>query len=82
MNASSVIIDDYEGAYEAVEHLITQGCKQIVHLSGPDNLFIGRKRKEGYVSALEDHQITLDERYVVECRQGTKKRLNQPCKVY
>ncbi len=73
MNASSVIIDDYEGAYEAVEHLITQGCKQIVHLSGPDNLFIGRKRKEGYVSALEDHQITLDERYVVECRQGTKE---------
>lgn len=70
MNASSVIVDDYQGAYDAVEHLIKKGCKHIVHLAGPDNLIICRKRKEGYISALEDYEIPLDESYIVECRSG------------
>lgn len=59
MNASSVIIDDYQGAYDATEHLIDQGSKNIVHLTGPSNLIIGRKRKEGYISALEDREIPI-----------------------
>jgi len=70
MNASSVIVDDYQGAYDAVEHLIEKGCRNIVHLSGPDNLIISRKRKEGYISALEDHEIPLNEEYIIECRHG------------
>ncbi len=71
MNATSVIVDDYQGAYDAVEHLIDQDCRNIVHLAGPENLIISRKRKEGFVSALEDHQIPLDESYIIECRNGT-----------
>ncbi|OEK03233.1 LacI family transcriptional regulator [Roseivirga sp. 4D4] len=70
MNASSVIVDDYQGAYDAVEHLIEKGSRNIVHLSGPDNLIISRKRKEGYISALEDHEIPLNEEYIIECRHG------------
>lgn len=73
MNASSVIIDDYQGAYDAVEHLIQQGSRNIIHLSGPGNLIIGRKRKEGYISALEDYEIPLNEGYIVECRNGTEE---------
>lgn len=72
MNATSVIVDDYQGAYDAVEHLIEQGCKNIVHLAGPENLIIGRKRKEGYISALEDYELPIDESYVAECRYGTQ----------
>lgn len=71
MNAPSVIVDDYQGAYDAVEHLIQQESSHIVHLSGPDNLIISRKRKEGYLSALEDHNMAIDEAYIVECRNGT-----------
>lgn len=71
MNAPSVIIDDYQGAYDAVEHLIEQECKHIVHLAGPDNLIISRKRTEGYCSALEDKEIPIDQAYIVECRNGT-----------
>lgn len=77
MNASSVIVDDYQGAYDAVEHLIKQGCKNIVHLSGPDNLIIARKRKEGYISALEDYQIPLKDGYIVECRNGTEEEADK-----
>lgn len=71
MNAPSVIIDDYQGAYDAVEHLIQQESHCIIHLAGPDNLIIGRKRKEGYISALEDHGIPIDEGNIIECRNGT-----------
>ena len=39
-------------------------------MAGPDNLIICRKRKEGYLSALEDYEITFDESYIVECRFG------------
>ena len=73
MNASSVIVDDYQGAYDAVEHLIKQCCKDIVHLSGPDNLIIARKRKEGYISALEDHDIPVISSNILECRFGTEE---------
>ncbi len=77
MNASSVIIDDYQGAYDAVEHLIQQGCKDIVHLSGPNNLIIARKRKEGYISALEDNEIPVIEENIIECRYGTEEEGEQ-----
>jgi LacI family transcriptional regulator len=70
MNASSVIVDDYQGAYDATAHLIEQGCKNIVHLGGPENLILSRKRKEGYISALEDFNMPVDESYIVECREG------------
>lgn len=71
MNAPSVIIDDFQGAYDAVEHLITQSCQHIIHLAGPDNLIISRKRIDGYRSALEDHQIPIQPQNIIECRNGT-----------
>ena len=77
MNASSVIVDDYQGAYDATKHLIEQGCKHICHLAGPDNLITIRKRKDGYLSALEDHQIPIDEELIIEAREGSKELANQ-----
>ena len=71
MNAPSVIVDDYQGAYDAVEHLIKQKSKHIVHLAGPDNLIISRKRTEGYISALEDHELPINQENIIECRNGT-----------
>lgn len=77
MNAPSVIVDDYQGAYDAVEHLIQQESKNIVHLAGPDNLIISRKRTEGYISALEDNQIPIDESNIIECRNGTQEEAEE-----
>lgn len=77
MNAPSVIIDDYQGAYDATEHLIQQNSKNIIHLAGPDNLIISRKRTEGYLSALEDHQIPVRQDNIIECRNGTLEEAEQ-----
>lgn len=70
-NAITVTVDDYSGAYEATRHLLLQGYRNIVHLSGPANLNISHERSKGYSDALSNHGITPDPSFVVECTRGT-----------
>jgi DNA-binding LacI/PurR family transcriptional regulator len=65
--ADKVIIDDYKGAFEAVEHLISRGCKKIIHLSAPQNLIIGQRRREGYIDALKRYNLVPDESLMYKC---------------
>ncbi len=67
LKADKVVIDDFEGAFKATEHLIEMGCKQIVHLGAPQNLVIGQRRKEGYLKALEKHGIKPDNNLIYKC---------------
>ena len=62
-----VIVDDYTGSYKAVEHLIKMGCKRIAHLATSQELLIGRNRKNGYVQALRDNNIPVDEEIILRC---------------
>ncbi|MFT4740146.1 MAG: LacI family transcriptional regulator [Marivirga sp.] len=57
---------DFESGKIATEHLISQGCKNIVHLAGPSNLKNSRRRKEGYMAALAAHDIPFNEQLVIE----------------
>lgn len=61
ISASHVTVDDYEGAFQGVEHLIDNGCRRIAHIAGPQNLLISRNRLRGYVDALKKHGLPLDE---------------------
>ena len=67
MEADKVIVDDYDGAYKAVEHLISIGCKRIAHLGTVQDLGIGRNRMNGYLQALKDHNLPIDERLIARC---------------
>lgn len=67
IDTDKVIVDDEAGAYEAVKHLIATGCKNIVHLSGPPNLSIGKNRKEGYERALRENGIPLNKNNIIKC---------------
>jgi LacI family transcriptional regulator len=49
---NKVVINDYEGALQAVNHLLDQGCRRIAHLAGPQNLHIYQQRYQGYLDAL------------------------------
>ncbi|MCB0506084.1 MAG: LacI family DNA-binding transcriptional regulator [Cyclobacteriaceae bacterium] len=71
LDASHVVVDDYQGAFNAVEHLISKGCKKIVHLAGPENLEISKNRLNGYKDCLRKYQIEFDESLVVSCPEGT-----------
>jgi LacI family transcriptional regulator len=62
-----VIVDDYTGSYKAVEHLIRMGCKRIAHMATSQVLLIGQNRKNGYVQALKDNNIEVDEEIILRC---------------
>lgn len=59
--------EDFQGAYRAVSHLIEMGSRKIVHLAGPDNLTASFNRMRGYKEALKDHQIPVDEKFIIPC---------------
>lgn len=65
LQAPAVVIDDYKWAFLAVEHLIKEGRKRIVHLSGQENLQLSKDRKQGYIDALKRHGIPVDERLII-----------------
>jgi DNA-binding LacI/PurR family transcriptional regulator len=67
LDTDRVIVDDEAGAFEAVRHLILTGCKNIVHLSGPPNLNIGKSRKSGYLKALAEHNMEVKEENIIMC---------------
>ncbi|MCD4793906.1 MAG: LacI family transcriptional regulator [Bacteroidales bacterium] len=65
LKTDKVIIDDYKAAYEATEYLISTGCKNIVHFSGPENLKISSKRMWGFRDALKKNSIPFKEEYII-----------------
>lgn len=52
-SATSVIVDNFSGGYEATQHLIELGHTDIAHISGPELFLSSRERERGYRSALE-----------------------------
>lgn len=63
-NASSVVQDDYLGAYEATQHLISQGCKRIYLYRGPQNVSIWKERDRGYRQAMADGGLEVLPKYI------------------
>ncbi|WP_046243890.1 LacI family DNA-binding transcriptional regulator [Hymenobacter terrenus] len=71
-NVSSVMIDDHQGAYQVVTHLIEQGCTRIAHFTGPLHLNIYKNRHQGYRDALTAHGIPIDDELIVFCEMDQK----------
>ncbi len=65
VGASTVVVDDEEGAYTAVSHLIEQGYQRIAHLAGVQAISVSRDRLRGYCRALEDHGREVDPELIV-----------------
>lgn len=66
INACKVLVDDFAGAYKAVEHLIAVGCKKIAHFGADPQASTAKNRLEGYLQALKDHQIPIEENLILE----------------
>lgn len=63
-DVSKVVIDDFEAAFKATEHLIELGRKQIFHIAGPQSTDIFKARQEGYKAALAKHNITFSHKMI------------------
>lgn len=61
----SVLVDDYRGAFKATQHLIDQGCRRIAHIGGQQHVLIFNQRLRGYVDALKNNNLPVDEEIAI-----------------
>jgi len=61
-----IIIDNFQGAYEATRHLIDLGHSQIAHVSGPPSYQDSLERQRGYEQALLDAGLPVEPRLIVQ----------------
>ena len=65
LDVSSVVVNDYAGAFAATKHLIDQGCKSIAHIGGQQHVNIFNQRLKGYIDALNVHNIPVNEDLII-----------------
>ena len=78
LETDRVIVDDEQGAFDAAEHLIKTGCKNIIHLSGPQNLLISKNRKDGFLRALKEHNLPAHDDLIINCDTAEEARVVVP----
>ncbi len=64
---AKVIVDDFNGAYNAVTHLINQGYQSIAHLNGHQDVNNSVERLRGYKQALTDAGLETKDEYIIHC---------------
>lgn len=67
-----VIIDNYDAAFKATEHLITNGYKRIAYLSGLISGKLFEERLNGFKDALTKHNIPIEPQMVLSCNLDEK----------
>lgn len=70
---SSVTVNDFEGAYKATTHLINQGSKRIVHLTGNNKIEIFKERFRGYKQALKDNDLKFNKDLVLKIKSSIEE---------
>lgn len=68
LKAGRVVIDDFKAAFDATEHLIKNGCHNIVHFSGPQDVSIYKDRLNGYISALKKNGLDVNQDSILTSR--------------
>ena len=58
IKCDKVIVDDFNGAKNAVQKLISNNCEHIALITTKDYVSVGRLRTQGYLEALEENKIT------------------------
>ncbi|MEM9649783.1 MAG: LacI family DNA-binding transcriptional regulator [Bacteroidota bacterium] len=62
---TEVVINEEEAAYNAVEHLINTGKRRIAIIKETEGSYNSEKRYQGYLRALKEYQIPVDEKIVL-----------------
>ena len=56
----TVLIDNFKGAFSAIQYLLGLGHRRIAVISGPLHLTSGRERYAGYLQAMSDAGVEVD----------------------
>jgi LacI family transcriptional regulator len=74
--ADNVMVDEVKAVEASVSYLVERGHRRIGTLAGPDSMWTGRLRKQGYLNGLQSHDIPIDEQliYVTDYQRETGYR--------
>ena len=64
-DANKIIINDFESAFKATEHLIAAGCKRLGHIAGSQKTSIFKSRLEGFKAAVMKHGLPIQENFIM-----------------
>lgn len=78
IDTNRVVVDDYMGAFNAVNYLIGTGCRRIAFYGGPRQLEISKNRYNGYRDALLKNGLALDEHMILSCDNRQDAELMTP----
>lgn len=67
LNTERVVVDDYAGAFSAVEYMIQTGCKRILFYAAAPHLEITKNRRNGYLDAMKKNRIPVDDSMILLC---------------
>ncbi|MDX1363928.1 MAG: LacI family DNA-binding transcriptional regulator [Arenibacter latericius] len=65
-NCATLIIDNKLAGYEATEHLIDQGCKNLLYVGGSQRRNVYSDRFKGFKNALANYNLEFDESNILE----------------
>ncbi|ASO05536.1 LacI family DNA-binding transcriptional regulator [Arenibacter algicola] len=65
-NCSTIIINNRLAGFEATEHLIAKGCKNLLYVGGNIKRNVYLDRLQGFREALEKHQLDFDKTHFLE----------------
>ena len=63
---SSITVNDYQSAYDAIDYVISIGYKKVAHLAGSRQINIGAGRCNGYKAALKANGIAVNHAWIIE----------------
>lgn len=66
LEAHKVLVDDYRGAFEAVDYLIKTGCKRIAHITGFSHLSTNSNRLRGYIDGLKKNGLPVIKEMIIQ----------------
>lgn len=65
IDATKVMQDDFQGAFDATEHLIRNGYTRIAHIAGNEQLNFTQSRLKGYLEALKKYNLPVRQEWIV-----------------
>ena len=69
-NVHKVSSQNADASYKATKHLIENGYTKIANITSSHQISITKERTNGYLKALEDCNIPLNENYIKYCTHG------------
>ena len=66
----AVVLDNFDGAYQAVRYLLQQNKRKIAIINGDTSVLLYQQRFAGYQKALEEAGIPLDPQFIFQNVKG------------